>query len=53
MRLLAFSLESDKVHGVLNGVAPTLTTHRQFCELLGQGIKRPNFGFFVPRLLIQ
>jgi uncharacterized protein len=46
--ILKFALETDSVHGVLNGTAPNPVTNRDFTKSLGRALSRPTI-FPVPR----
>jgi len=42
-RLFLFAIENEPVKGVLNGVAPELTTSKQFAQAFGRALWKPAF----------
>jgi uncharacterized protein (TIGR01777 family) len=40
-RLFVFAVENAQVRGVLNGVAPSLITNKEFAQALGAAMNRP------------
>ncbi|KAL1517562.1 hypothetical protein ABEB36_001310 [Hypothenemus hampei] len=41
VELILYSIENDKVEGVLNGVAPQLCTNKEFSNAFAKALKRP------------
>jgi len=41
--LILYSIETEKVSGVLNGVAPQIITNKQFAQAFGKALWRPAF----------
>jgi len=51
-RLMLWLITNPSINGPVNGVAPDSVTMREFCERLGQAMKRPSW-FPVPGFLLQ
>lgn len=51
-RLILWLITNQAMSGPVNGVAPYSVTMREFCERLGQAMKRPSW-FPVPEFLLQ
>ncbi|ODN02382.1 Epimerase family protein SDR39U1 [Orchesella cincta] len=50
--LIIYSMETEKVSGVLNGVAPQVITNKQFAQAFGKALWRPAF-IPVPRFILN
>ncbi|XP_031637554.1 epimerase family protein SDR39U1 [Contarinia nasturtii] len=51
-QMIKYSIETEKVNGVLNGVAPDIITNGDFTKAFGAAMRRPTF-FTTPAFVIQ